>query len=70
MTIIEAIKVSVGDNIIVSTYALKDKVLQLLGDDRNPMDSTLLRELRRLRTQGYDVTCVDTKRSIYKVKKR
>jgi hypothetical protein len=32
---------------------------------REPFDSTILRKMRKLREQGYKITCIDNRRSIY-----
>ena len=69
MTINEAVKEVVGNGTCIHTLTLQDRVINTLHNGKEPMTSTILRELRRLRTQGYDVKCVDQKRSLYKVVK-
>jgi hypothetical protein len=33
--------------------------------NKSPRDGTIMRELRKLRTEGYFIRCIDTRKSIY-----
>ncbi|NCC55728.1 MAG: hypothetical protein EOM11_09675 [Erysipelotrichia bacterium] len=70
MTVKEAIKVVVGknnNNLTIHTLDLKKELYALL-EGRKPMDSTITRKMRNLRTEGYEVTCLSKKESLYNIK--
>lgn len=69
MTIKEAVISVVGGGEIYNIYSydLKRVVIDILNDGRSPMRSTILRELRELRKEGYFVKCINNRTSLYRI---
>jgi len=53
-----------GNSLIYAVQADMGRV------NRYPRDGTIMRELRSLRKDGYDIECIDTRKSIYRISKR
>jgi len=60
-----------GNDLFIQTYDLKELIIKELSkvEKRNPMSSTILRSVRRLRERGYIVKCVSRTKSIYHIYK-
>jgi len=76
MSIEKAIKEIVEENngCIECIYSTKLKTLiykkyREHGQNNKPMDTTILRSLRKFRTKGYFVHCIDKKKSAYRIEK-
>lgn len=53
--------------VISGAHIIRDVRERMAYYGKHPFDSTILRKLRKLRTLGYDIHCIDNRRSIYEV---
>lgn len=70
MTVKQAIKIVVGkyeNDLTIHTLDLKKEIYKLL-EGKRPMDSTITRKMRNLRTEGYTVECLSKQESLYRIK--